>query len=60
MSMAELLDGRQRLDGMNEVLQNRQSRLDPNRMKIVTEGKPARLAEELFRRSFLRGRNTEQ
>jgi hypothetical protein len=35
---AELLDGlRQRPEEMNEALQDRRFRLDPNRMKITTE-----------------------
>jgi hypothetical protein len=34
---AELLDGQQRPGEMNEALQNRRFRIDPSRMKIVTE-----------------------
>jgi hypothetical protein len=34
---AELLDGLQRPDEMNEALQDRRFRIDPNRLKIVTE-----------------------
>jgi hypothetical protein len=37
---AELLDGRLRPEEMNQVLQNRRFRIDPNRMKIVTEDEP--------------------
>jgi hypothetical protein len=37
---AELLDGQQRPEEMNEALQNRRFRIDPNRMKIVTEDEP--------------------
>jgi hypothetical protein len=37
---AELLDGRQRPEEMNQALQNRRFRIDPNRMKIVTEDEP--------------------
>ena len=38
--MAELLDGQQRPEEMNKALQNRRFRIDPYRMKIVTEGEP--------------------
>ena len=38
--VAELLDGRQRPKEMDEALQNRRFRFDPDRMKIVTEGEP--------------------
>ncbi|KAI0305146.1 hypothetical protein B0F90DRAFT_1701694 [Multifurca ochricompacta] len=38
--MAELLDGRQRPEEINQALQNLRFRIDPLRMKIVTEGEP--------------------
>ncbi|KAI9458861.1 hypothetical protein BJY52DRAFT_399314 [Lactarius psammicola] len=38
--MAELLDGRQRPEEMGQALQNLRFRIDPLRMKIVTEGEP--------------------
>jgi hypothetical protein len=34
---ADLLDGHQRPEEMNEALQNHRFRIDPNQMKIVTE-----------------------
>ena len=37
---AELLDGRQRPEEMSQALQNRRFRIDPSRMKIVTEDEP--------------------
>ncbi|KAF8262466.1 hypothetical protein EI94DRAFT_1602111 [Lactarius quietus] len=38
--MAELLDGRQRPEDINQALQNLRFRIDPLSMKIVTEGEP--------------------
>jgi len=38
--MAELLDGRQRPEEISQALQNLRFRIDPLRMKIVTEGEP--------------------
>lgn len=53
--MAELLDGRQRPEEINQALQNLRFRMDPLRMKIVTDGEPG--LEEVqsptgWRRSF--------
>ncbi|KAI0296043.1 hypothetical protein BC826DRAFT_908693 [Russula brevipes] len=53
--MAELLDGRQRPEEMNEALQNRRFRIDPRRMKIVTEGEAGyqdAVSPSGWRRSF--------
>jgi hypothetical protein len=53
--MAELLDGRQRPEEMNKALQNRRFRIDPHRMKIVTEGEPGyegAVSPTGWRRSF--------
>jgi hypothetical protein len=38
--MAELLDGRRRPEEINRALKNRRFRMDPQRMKIVTEDEP--------------------
>ncbi len=38
--IAELLDGRQRPEDINQALRNLRFRIDPLRMKIVTEGEP--------------------
>lgn len=38
--MAQLLDGRQRPEEISQALQDRRFRIDPSRMKIVTEGEP--------------------
>ncbi|KAH9055611.1 hypothetical protein EDB87DRAFT_1579673 [Lactarius vividus] len=56
--MAELLDGRQRPEDISQALQNLRFRIDPLRMKIVTEGEPG--FEEAhsppgWRRSFFGG-----
>ena len=53
--MAELLDGRQGPEEMSQALQNRRFRIDPNRMKIVTEGEPGyedAVSPPGWRRSF--------
>lgn len=56
--MAELLNGRQRPEDISQALQNLRFRIDPLRMKIVTEGEPG--FEEArspagWRRSFFGG-----
>jgi len=53
--MADLLDGMQRPEEMNEALQNRRFRIDPRRMKIVTEGEAGyqdAVSPPVWRRSF--------
>ena len=53
--MAELLDGRQRPEDINQALRNLRFRIDPLSMKIVTEGEPGfeeAQSPPVWRRSF--------
>ncbi|KAH9990969.1 hypothetical protein BJV74DRAFT_836704 [Russula compacta] len=53
--MAQLLDGRQRAEEINQALQDRRFRIDPRRMKIVTEGEAGyeeAVSPRGWRRSF--------